>query len=118
MILHFEKGTANDQVQSVRDRLEGEGIRTRSLEHTAECSSRLLHLDSEFAKRCSTSSRGRLICHRAQPLDPAAMKQRCDRHQHEADGAVAAHERPAASGDPLIDPGTVDRIENHHSVVR
>jgi len=28
MILHFIQGTANDQVQAVRDRLEGEGIRT------------------------------------------------------------------------------------------
>ena len=35
MILHFEKGTANDQVQSVRDRLEGEGIRTLLSTETA-----------------------------------------------------------------------------------
>ncbi|MCH2100490.1 MAG: 3-deoxy-7-phosphoheptulonate synthase [Planctomycetes bacterium] len=35
MILHFEKGTANDEVQSVRDRLECEGIRTLLSTETA-----------------------------------------------------------------------------------
>ena len=35
MILHFIQGTANDQVQAVRDRLEGEGIRTLLSTETA-----------------------------------------------------------------------------------
>ena len=70
----------------------------------------LLHVLGARARRC-------LIGHRADPFDPSSGDQAVHRHQHQADGAVAADEIPQTSSERPIDDRAVDRIQDDHGVV-
>ena len=61
------------------------------------------HLRHELAHVLGARAGCRLVCHRADPFDEPRAEQAGHRHQHQADGAVAADEIGDARVERLVD---------------
>src|SRR5690606_12856799 len=75
------------------------------------------HLLDQLTHILRTGTRCRLVGHGAHPLDQPGFVQAAQRHQHQADGAVAADVVPGARVQRLVDYLAVDRVEYDDGVI-
>ncbi|CAN0627157.1 protein of unknown function [Burkholderia multivorans] len=75
------------------------------------------HLRQQLAHVLRARARRGLVRHRRHPVDEVLAEQAAQRHQHQADRAVAADEVLRAVDERVLDHVQVDRIENDDRVV-
>ncbi len=75
------------------------------------------HLRQQFAHMARAAAGGRLIGGDGGPLYQVVRKQPAQRHQHQADGAVAADKGFNPFCQPVADNMMVNRIENDDGVI-
>ncbi len=77
---------------------------------------RLAHLCQQFTHILRTRTGCRLIGHRTDPLHQICLEQAAQRHQHQADGAIAADKIFFTVFQCLLDYVQIHRIKNNHAV--
>ena len=71
----------------------------------------------EFAHVAGTGTGRGLVGHRGNPFDVSGIKEGADGHEHEADGAVAAHEVFLSAVECGFDDGLVTGVKNDGGTV-
>ncbi len=89
----------------------------RVVEQVADRGVRRAHLRDELTHLLRAGARSRLIGHRAHPFDQPRPEETRQRHEHQADGAVAADEITAALRQAAIDDVPIHGVEHHDRIV-